>query len=85
VEPPAGAPGGRDVGSTARAPADETREVGPVSTVESTTGAPVALKWEYDDRADPSQMTVYDPGAEDPTTAWLTVDVDCAVPLDGME
>lgn len=49
-------------------------------------GAPGAmsrltLEWLCDDPADCEEVTVFDPVAEDPTTAWISVDAEAAVAL----
>ena len=40
------------------------------------------LTFRYDDVEDPVELTVFPEPSADRTTAWLTVDVDHAVPLD---
>jgi hypothetical protein len=38
-----------------------------------------ALCWAYDDRRDPSEVTLYVPDEGDRTTHWLTIDVEHAI------
>ena len=40
-----------------------------------------ALDFGVDDPHDPSEVTVYDPLAEDVTTSWLTIEAAAAVDL----
>lgn len=39
------------------------------------------LAYEFDDPLDPMEVTIFEPGAPDRTTHWLTVDVDWAIDL----
>jgi hypothetical protein len=41
----------------------------------------LTLEWLCDDPADCEEVTVFDPVAEDPTTAWISVDAEAAVAL----
>jgi len=39
----------------------------------------------YDDLADPSELTVYSVAdTDDPTTTWLSIDVEHAIPLEDL-
>lgn len=42
----------------------------------------IELNHRYDDREDPSELTVYSPEPGNLATEWLTVDRSTAVPLD---
>ncbi|MFB6281591.1 MAG: hypothetical protein ABEH40_06195 [Haloferacaceae archaeon] len=42
----------------------------------------IDLRHRYDDREDPSELTVYSPEPENLATEWLTVDRSAAVRLD---
>lgn len=54
--------------------------------VTETDGWPVFdLGFRYDERDDPSEVTVYDTGAEDITTSWITASVEDTVALDRLE
>lgn len=42
----------------------------------------VALDWLCDDEDDCQEITVFEPGAENPTTTWISVDAAVAIPLE---
>jgi hypothetical protein len=59
-----------------------TTEWVPVRLEESLNRLPdFDLEYGVDDRQEPTEVTVYDPGAEDVTTSWLSADAATAVDL----
>ncbi|MDS0296158.1 hypothetical protein [Halogeometricum luteum] len=44
----------------------------------------VELEWLYDDRADPSELTIFSPGERTLATEWITVDRSVARSLDSV-
>lgn len=57
----------------------ETRPVPRPNPLESLPE--FALDYGVDDRREPTEITIYDPLAEDVTTRWLTVDAAGAIDL----
>lgn len=52
---------------------------------EDSDGAPaVELEWLYDDRANPSELTIFSPGERALATEWITVDRSVARSLDSV-
>ncbi|MDS0297168.1 hypothetical protein NDI76_00240 [Halogeometricum sp. S1BR25-6] len=54
-------------------------------TPEESDDAPdVELEWLYDDRANPSELTIFSPGERTLATEWITVDRSVARSLDSV-
>lgn len=59
-----------------------TTEPVPVRLEEALNRLPAFdLEYGVDDRQEPTEVTIYDPGAEDVTTNWLSADAAAAVDL----
>lgn len=52
------------------------------AVVDAATLPTFDLDYGLDDPDDPTAVTVFDPGAEDASTTWLTMDRRHAVPLE---
>jgi len=50
----------------------------------TATGLSSGLAARYDDPADPTELTIYDPDGDKELTEWLSADTETAVALDTM-
>jgi hypothetical protein len=57
----------------------------PAGFPERTDHPEVDLHARFDDLADPTELTIYSADvSDDPTTTWLTIDADHAIPLENI-